>query len=164
MAFSASETESAGEERKYSDFLELPYGIEAYFDYDQARRAALREGKPLLIDFTGHGCVNCREMESRVWSDSRVLSIMKQDYVVCALYADDKMVLPREDWVTTPEGKVLKSLGKINSWFAMTRFNVNAQPYYAILDPATEEHKVPSRGYDLDVEAFLNFLQKGLEQ
>lgn len=163
-AFSASETESSGEVRKYADFLELPYGIEAYFDYDQARRAALREGKPLLIDFTGHGCVNCREMESRVWSDSRVLSIMKQDYVVCALYADDKMVLPREDWVTTPEGKVLKSLGKINSWFAMTRFNVNAQPYYAILDPATEKHKVPSRGYDLDVEAFLNFLQKGLEQ
>ena len=102
-------------------------------------------------------------MESRVWSDPRVLKMMKEDFVVCALYADDKKALPREDWVTTPDGKILKTLGKVNSWFALTRFNVNAQPYYAILDPATEEHKVPSRGYNLDVEAFLAFLKAGLE-
>lgn len=161
---SAAGVSSAGTsgERKYSDFLELPYGIPAYFTYGEARAAAIREGKPLLVDFTGHGCVNCREMESRVWSDPRVLEMMKNDYVVCALYADDKKTVAPEDWVTTPEGKVLKSLGKINSWFALTKFNVNAQPYYAILNPVTEEHKVPSRGYDLDVEAFVSFLQKGL--
>jgi len=148
--------------RKYSDFLELPYGIPAFFDYDEAREYALSVGKPLFIDFTGHGCVNCREMETRVWSDPRALKMMREDYVVCALYADDKKIVDERDWVTTAEGKTLKSLGKINSYFALTRFNVNAQPYYAILDPATEEPKLPSRGYDLDVDAFVNFLQEGL--
>lgn len=149
--------------RRYADFLELPYGIPAFFDYNEARAYAQETGKPLFIDFTGHGCVNCREMESRVWSDPRALRMMKEDYVVCALYADDKKVVDEADWITTESGKVLKSLGKINSHFALTRFNVNAQPYYAILDPATEQHKVPARGYDLDVEHFVNFLQEGLK-
>lgn len=150
-------------QRKYSDFLELPYDIPAFFDYEEARAYANEVGKPLFIDFTGHGCVNCREMESRVWSDSRVLKMMKEDYVICALYADDKKVVDEADWVTTDSGKVLKTLGKINSHFALTRFNVNAQPYYAILDPKTEEHKVPSRGYDLNVAAFVDFLKSGLK-
>lgn len=149
--------------RKYSDFLKLPYGIPAFFDYDEAIADARGSGKPVFIDFTGHGCVNCREMESRVWSDPRALKMLKEDYVVCALYADDKKTVGKEDWVTTEDGKVLKTLGKINSHFALTRFNVNAQPYYAILDPFSEEMKVPSRGYDLDVEAFVDFLRSGLE-
>ena len=149
--------------RKYSDFLKMPYDIPAFFDYSEAREYALSVGKPLFIDFTGHGCVNCREMEARVWSDPRVLKMLMEDYVVCSLYADDKKVVDEADWVTLDNGKVLKSLGKINSNFAATRFNVNAQPYYAILDPETEEHKVPSRGYNLDVEAYLSFLTAGLK-
>lgn len=152
----------SGTDRKYSDFLEMPYGIEAFYDYEQARQYAIREKKPLLIDFTGHGCVNCREMESRVWSDPRVLSMMRNDYVICALFADDKKEVAPEDWVTTSDGKVLKTLGKINSHFALTRFNVNAQPYYAILDPVSEQQKVPSRGYNLNVEEFVDFLKSGL--
>ena len=155
-------TAPSEKERKYADFLEMPYGIEAFYDYEQARQYAIRENKPLLIDFTGHGCVNCREMESRVWSDPRVLSMMKNDYVICALFADDKKEVAPEDWITTDDGKVLKTLGKINSHFALTRFNVNAQPYYAILDPASEQHKVPSRGYNLNVGEFVEFLQSGL--
>lgn len=150
-------------DRKYADFLELPYDIPAFFDYKEARAHAIETGKPLFIDFTGHGCVNCREMEARVWSDPRALRLMKEDYVVCALYADDKKVVDESEWVTTDSGKVLKSLGKINSHFALTRFNVNAQPYYAILDPETEQHKVPARGYDLDVEHFVSFLEDGLK-
>ena len=150
-------------DRKYADFLHLPYDIPAFFDYEEARAYAARVGKPMLIDFTGHGCVNCREMESRVWSDPRVLKLMKNDYVVCSLYGDDKKVLDKEDWVTTPEGKVLKSLGKINSYFVMNRYHVNAQPYYAIIDPVTEKHKVPSRSYNLDVDEYVAFLEKGLE-
>ena len=149
--------------RKYADFLHLPYDIPAFFDYEEARAYALKVGKPLLIDFTGHGCVNCREMESRVWSDPRVLKLMKNDYVVCSLYGDDKKVLDPADWVTTEDGKVLKSLGKINSWFVMKRYHVNAQPYYAIIDPVTEKHKVPSRSYNLDVDQYVAFLEKGLE-
>ena len=150
-------------DRKYADFLHLPYGIPAFFDYDEARAYALKVGKPLLIDFTGHGCVNCREMESRVWSDPRVLKLMKNDYVVCSLFGDDKKVLDPADWVTTDDGKVLKSLGKINSWFVMKRYQVNAQPYYAIIDPVTEKHKVPARSYNLDVDQYVAFLEKGLE-
>src|SRR5574344_260076 len=147
--------------RKYADFLHMPYGIEAFFDYNEAREYAKRVGKPLFVDFTGHGCVNCREMESRVWSDPRVLKLMKDNYVIVALYADDKKEVAKEDWVTLENGKVLKDLGRINSNLAMTKFNVNAQPYYAILNPETEEHIVPSRGYNLDVESFVKFLENG---
>ena len=150
-------------DRKYADFLHLPYGIPAFFDYEEARAYAAEVGKPLLIDFTGHGCVNCREMESRVWSDPRVLKLMKNDYVVCSLYGDDKTILDEKDWVTTDKGKVLKSLGKINSYFVMKRYHVNAQPYYAIIDPVTEKHKVPARSYNLDVDQYVAFLEKGLE-
>ena len=156
--------EGIPQQRKYADFLHLPYDIPAFFDYEEARAYAIRTGKPMLIDFTGHGCVNCREMESRVWSDPRVLRLMKEDYVVCSLYGDDKTVLDPSEWVTTANGKVLKSLGKINSYFVMQRYQVNAQPYYAIIDPVTEEHKVPARSYNLDRDAYVEFLQKGLEQ
>ena len=149
--------------RKYADFLHMPYDIPAFFDYEEARAYAAKVGKPMLIDFTGHGCVNCREMESRVWSDPRVLKLMKNDYVVCSLYGDDKKILDEKDWVTTEDGKVLKSLGKINSYFVMKRYHVNAQPYYAIIDPVTEKHKVPSRSYNLDVDQYVAFLEKGLE-
>ena len=149
--------------RKYADFLHMPYDIPAFFDYEEARAYAAKVGKPVLLDFTGHGCVNCREMESRVWSDPRVLKMMKNDYVVCSLYGDDKKVLDEKDWVTTEDGKVLKSLGKINSYFMMKRYHVNAQPYYVILDPVTEKNKVPARSYNLDVDQYVDFLAKGLE-
>ncbi|MBQ1831674.1 MAG: thioredoxin family protein [Bacteroidales bacterium] len=149
--------------RKYADFLHMPYDIPAFFDYEEARAYAAKVGKPVLLDFTGHGCVNCREMESRVWSDPRVLKMMKNDYVVCSLFGDDKKVLAEKDWVTTEDGKVLKSLGKINSYFMMKRYHVNAQPYYVILDPVTEKNKVPARSYNLDVDEYVTFLEKGLE-
>ena len=149
--------------RKYADFMHMPYDIPAFFDYEEARAYAAKVGKPVLLDFTGHGCVNCREMESRVWSDPRVLKMMKNDYVVCSLFGDDKKVLDEKDWVTTEDGKVLKSLGKINSYFMMKRYHVNAQPYYVILDPVTEKNKVPARSYNLDVDEYVAFLEKGLE-
>ena len=149
--------------RKYADFLHMPYDIPAFFDYEEARAYAAKVGTPVLLDFTGHGCVNCREMESRVWSDPRVLKMMKNDYVVCSLFGDDKKILDEKDWVTTDDGKVLKSLGKINSYFMMKRYHVNAQPYYVILDPVTEKNKVPARSYNLDVDEYVSFLEKGLE-
>ncbi len=146
---------------KYSDFLKIPHDIQGFFDYEEGRQYAMKVNKPLFIDFTGHGCVNCREMEMRVWSDPRVLKMMKEDFVVVALYADDKKVVDKEDWVVTEDGRTLKTLGKINSHFAVQKFNVNAQPYYAIINPFTQEHIVPSQGYNLDVENFLQFLRKG---
>lgn len=153
----------AAQQRRYSDFLEMPYGIEAFYDYEEARAYAVKCGKPLFVDFTGHGCVNCREMETRVWSDPRVVRMLREDFVVCALFADDKTVVEPEYHVTSEDGRVLRTLGRINSHFAMKKFGVNAQPYYTILNPETEEPKVPSRGYNLDVEAYVKFLEKGLE-
>lgn len=148
--------------RKYSDVLHLPHGLEGFFDLEEAVEYAERQNKPVFIDFTGHGCVNCREMEANVWSDPRVLELLSKEYVICALYTDDKMELPSKDWVTTPEGKVLKTLGKINANYAITRFNVNAQPYY-VLQGKRGEILTEPRGYDKDIEAFIAFLQRGLE-
>ena len=110
----ASEVKTSGV--KYGDVLELPHGLEGFFDLDEAKAYADEVGKPLFLDFTGHGCVNCREMEARVWSDPRVLDILRNEYVIVALYADDKLKVAEEDWVTTESGKVLKTLGKINSY------------------------------------------------
>ena len=98
----------------------------------------------------------------RVWSDPRVLELLKNEYVICALYSDDKKVVPESDWVTTDAGKVLKSLGKINSHYALTTYGVNAQPYY-VLQGADGKPLVEPRGYNLDVEAFIAFLKSGIE-
>ena len=147
---------------KYSDVLHLPHGLNGFFDLGEAEEYAAKVGKPIFIDFTGHGCVNCREMEARVWSDPAVLELLRNEYVICALYTDDKMPLPESDWVTTESGKTLKSLGKVNAHYALTRFGVNAQPYY-VLQGTGQEVLVEPRGYDLDVAAFADFLRKGVE-
>ena len=143
--------------------LHLPLGIQGYFSLEEGLEVAKKAGKPVFVDVTGHGCVNCREMESRVWSAPAVLSMLKNDFVVVALYTDDKQKLDKEDWVTDAEtGKVYKDLGRANSYLARTKWNVNAQPNYILLSP-DGEMLVPVRGYDLSVEGFVNFLQSGLE-
>ncbi len=147
---------------KYGDVLELPYGLQGFFDLDEAEAYAKKIGKPLFVDFTGHGCVNCREMEARVWSDERVLDLLRNEYVIVALYADDKLKVAEEDWVTTDTGKVLKTLGKINSYFALKTYGVNAQPYY-VLQGEDGKPLIEPRGYNLDVDAFVDFLQRGVE-
>ncbi len=148
---------------KYSDVLHLPHGLNGFFDLTEAEQYAAEVGKPIFIDFTGHGWVNCREMEARVWSDPAVLELLRNEYVICALYTDDKMQLPESEWVTTESGKTLKSLGKINAHYALTRFGVNAQPYY-VLQGVDGKVLVEPRGYDLDVAAFADFLRKGVEE
>lgn len=148
---------------KYSDFLHLPHGLQGFFDLKEAEAYAAKVGKPIFIDFTGHGCVNCREMEARVWSDPEVLSLLKNEYVIVALYADDKKILPEEDWITTESGKVLKGLGKINSHYALETYGVNAQPYYVLQNPEGDILTTPM-GRNLDVKAFADFLRKGIEE
>ena len=156
-------SETTLENAKYSDFLHLPHGLKGFFDMKEAEAYAAKVGKPIFIDFTGHGCVNCREMEARVWSDPTVQQILRDEYVVVALYTDDKMQLPESDWVVTEGGKTLKSLGKVNANYALTRFGVNAQPYYVLQGKNGEVLGEP-RGYDLSVEGFVNFLRKGVEE
>ena len=143
--------------------LHLPLGLEGYFTLEEGLQAAKESGKPVFVDITGHGCVNCREMESRVWSNPRVLEILKNDYVIVALYTDDKTRLDKEDQITDAQtGKVYKDLGRANSYIARTNWNVNAQPNYVLLS-ADGEMLAPVRGYDLDVDGFIKFLRSGLK-
>ncbi|HIZ86682.1 MAG TPA: thioredoxin family protein [Candidatus Coprenecus pullistercoris] len=157
-----SGTAEAGKAPKYSDFLHLPHGLQGYFELEEARAQAEAAGKPLFIDFTGHGCVNCREMEARVWSDPRVLDILRNDYVIVALYCDDKKEADESDWIS--DGKrTLKTIGKINSHIAYTNYGVNAQPCY-VLEGRGGELLADPRSYNLDVDDFVRFLEKGLEK
>jgi thiol:disulfide interchange protein DsbD len=156
--YSSSEVERAPV--KYDDLLAIPFGIQGYFDYEEALAAAKAQNKPLLIDFTGHGCVNCRKMEENVWSDPQVLARLKNDFVMVALYIDERLELPESEWYTsTFDGKVKKTMGKQNADFQITRFNNNAQPYYVILDPE-ENLLAPPRGYETDVQEFAEFLDE----
>ncbi|MFT5750357.1 MAG: thioredoxin-related protein, partial [Ancylomarina sp.] len=148
---------------KYSDFLHLPHGLQGYFDMDEAKAAAKAQNKPLFIDFTGHGCVNCREMESNVWSDPEVLRRLRDDFVIVAMYVDDKTKLPKEEWiVSTFDGKTKKTLGKKNANYQIEQYNVNAQPYYVLMDNEGQTLHTP-RAYDLDVDAFIKFLDEGIK-
>ena len=143
--------------------LHLPLGLEGYFTLEEGLAASKETGKPVFVDITGHGCVNCREMESRVWSDPRVLEMLRNDFVIVALYTDDKTRLKAEDQVTDAQtGKVYKDLGRANSYIARTNWNVNAQPNYILLSPEGEM-LAPVRGYDLDIDAFIEFLKSGLK-
>ena len=141
--------------------LKLPHGLIGYDNIDDALVVAKATGKRVFVDITGHGCVNCREMEARVWSDPQVLQRLRDDFVIVALYTDDKQKLPEDQWVTTPEGKVLKDVGRVNSYIARSRFGVNAQPNYFILDSAGTVLAGP-RGYDLSIPGFIDFLDRDI--
>ncbi len=151
-------------EPKYSDILHLPHGLEGYFDFEQGLACAKEQGKPLFIDFTGHGCVNCREMEQSVWVNDMVLKRLKSDWVVMALYVDDKTKLPEEEWEPSRyNGKLMKSIGKRNADIQITQFGSNSQPNYILLDTDGKTVLATPRGHDKDVDAFVEFLDEGLK-
>jgi len=157
----AGPVHKANHKAKYADFLHLPHGLEGYFDYDEALEASKREGKPIFVDFTGHGCVNCREMEANVWSDPAVLKRLQEDFIIVALYVDDKKKLPEEEWyVSEYDGKKKKTIGKQNADLQIRKYNVNAQPYYVLLDENGNDLTTPT-AYDLDVNKFVKFLDEG---
>ncbi len=160
-------TQSSNEtcdEPKYADFLHLPHGLKGYFDYKQALACARQQNKPLFIDFTGHGCTNCREMEAVVWSDPQVLERLQNDYVIVALYVDDKTELPESEWYTsTYDNKVKKTIGKQNADLQITNLKNNAQPFYVLLG-TDEKVLVAPYGYDKSVEDFVKFLDEGKEK
>jgi thiol:disulfide interchange protein DsbD len=160
LAASASANETC-DEPLYADFLHLPHGINGYFDYKQALACARQQNKPLFIDFTGHGCTNCREMEAVVWSDPQVLERLQNDYVVVALYVDDKTELPESAWYTsTYDNKVKKTIGKQNADLQITNLKNNAQPFYVLLGN-DEKVLVAPYGYNKSVEGFVKFLDEG---
>ena len=136
--------------------------VEARFrDYDEALAAAKREKKPILIDFTGFGCVNCRKMEAAVWTDPQVADMLMNDYVLVSLYVDDKTPLAEPVEVSDGQGgtRTLRSIGAKWSELQRSRFGTNAQPYYVILDSEGKQ-LAPGRGYDEDVAAFVKFLKR----
>lgn len=163
-AINGEEGVTCDDSPKYSEMLHLPHGIKGYFDYDEAMACAKSQEKPLFIDFTGHGCVNCRKMEASVWSDPRILQMLKEEYVVVALYCDDKTQLPEKEWFNSKfDGRLKKTIGDKNLDFQICTFDNNAQPLYVLLDNQ-EELCAPTVGtLDYDKDAFFEFLKDGLE-
>lgn len=141
----------------------LPLGLTGYHSMEEGYAAAKASGKPVFLDISGLACVNCREMEQRVWSDPKVLSMLKNDFVIVVLYTDDKTKLPEGEWVTTSSGKVLKDRGRVNAWFVRENFGVSAQPNYVLLSPDGKQ-LAPIRGYNTDIDGFVEFLNSGLEK
>ena len=141
----------------------LPLGLTGYHSMEEGYAAAKASGKPVFLDISGLACVNCREMEQRVWSDPKVLSMLKNDFVIVVLYTDDKTKLPESEWITTSSGKVLKDRGRVNAWFVRENFGVSAQPNYVLLSPDGKQ-LAPIRGYNTDIDGFVEFLNSGLEK
>lgn len=160
-----SSADHSGKKKKYADFLHIPHGIDGYFDYEEALAYAKEVKKPLFLDFTGHGCVNCREMEAKVWSDKNVLNRLKEDYIVVSLYTDDKTTLPESEQFYS---KVLKTqvntVGKKFQHLQADRFGTVAQPYYVLLDTKGEVLVSPPIGVEYNIDAYLAYLDKGLSE
>ena len=150
---------------KYSDILKLPYNLKGFFDYNEALNYAKKKNKPILLDFTGHGCVNCRDIESRVWPDGRVRDFLNNKYVLLSLYVDDKTILPENEWYkSTYDSKIKRTIGKQNADFQITRFNNNAQPFYVVIDPFSESIVYKPWGYELNIENYISHLDNGINE
>ena len=146
----------------HSDFLYLPHGLNGYFDYEEGMACAREKNMPVLLDFKGHACSNCKEMEGKVWSDPEVLKRLQNDYIIIALYTDDRTKLPESEWITsTFDGKVKKTLGKKNLDLQISLYSTNTQPFYVLIDTDGNPLAEP-RGHNLDIPAFREWLDKGV--
>ncbi|MBC7381567.1 MAG: thioredoxin family protein [Bacteroidia bacterium] len=146
---------------RFNNLFHLDHGLEGFFDYKQAVAYSKKVNKPIFIDFTGHGCVNCREMEANVWSDPEVLKRLQNDYVILALYVDDKTELPENEWYTSSyDNKEKKTIGKQNLDLELSKYNANAQPYYVLID-SNEKTLAEPKAYDLSIQNFVDFLDSG---
>ncbi len=147
------------------DFNLYGGSVEARFtDYEQGMAAAQAEGKPVIIDFTGFGCVNCRKMEAAVWSDPQVADMLNNQYVLISLYVDDKTPLPQPiEIAENGQQRTLRTVGDKWSYLQRTKFGANAQPFYVLLDDKGQP-LAPSRSYDEDIAAYLQFLRQGLSR
>ncbi len=162
VAIAGNQVSSICETPKYADKLHLPQGLEGYFDYEQGMACARSLGKPVLLDFKGHACSNCKEMESKVWSNPEVFKRLKEEFVIIALYVDDRTQLPENEWITSAlDGKIKKTMGKVNEDFEITRFKTNALPLYVILDNDGNTLNNPM-GHNLNVTEYVNWLDEGI--
>ena len=161
--FSGKSDSGLPKDRKYVELAEhTPLGFETFFDLDEAKAYARQQGKPIFIDFTGKTCANCREMEHYVWPAPEVKRILNEDYVMVSLYCDANTIeLPESDWVTTDNGHTIKSLGQKNLNYQKTAFNMNAQPYYVVIDADGNVLTKENYKYDRDVQKFIDWLNEG---
>ncbi|MCJ8208380.1 thioredoxin family protein [Mucilaginibacter sp. RS28] len=149
--------------RKYAKLFDKPAGQNPFFDYQQGLAYARAMHKPVMIDFTGHACVNCRKMEANVWTDKAVLPVIRDEYVLIQLYVDDKTELPAAEQYTSKfSGKLVRTIGALNSDIQASRFNSNSQPFYVLMDPSTEQPLAEPQGADYDAQSYLKYLNSGL--
>lgn len=145
---------------KYSDFLSLPSGIQGYFDLKEGLACAAQQNKPVLLDFKGHRCANCKKMEKEVFADQRVINYLNDNFIVIGLYVDDDSELPQSEWVVGMDGKEKKTIGKINREYQMSKYKQASQPYFTIID-ASENILIDGVGYMSNPDSFLEWLEKG---
>lgn len=154
-----------GKAHKYTDIFHAPLNLNVFFDYDEGMEYAKKAGKPVMLDFTGHACVNCRKMEASVWSDKDVLRLLNEELVIIQLYVDDKTALPEaEQFVSSFSGKNIRTIGNKWSDFQASKYNANSQPFYVLLNPANEEILVNPIGADYDPKSYYSFLQSAIDR
>jgi thiol:disulfide interchange protein DsbD len=146
---------------KYADKLHLPYNLNGYFDYEQGIACAKEQNKPVFLVFKGHACANCKKMENTVWDQPEVLKMLANNYIVIALYTDDRTTLPESEWKTSSyDGKVLKTMGRLNLDLLMTKYEKNSIPYHVIIEPDGTEMEMD---VTYDNNEFVDFLKKGVK-
>ncbi|MGJ1227536.1 protein-disulfide reductase DsbD family protein [Sphingobacterium siyangense] len=162
----AAPSHNDGKVKKYAEIFHergTPKGFDPYYDYEEALAASKEQNKPVLIDFTGWNCVNCRKMEANVWTDPAVAKLLKEEFIMAELFVDDKTELPaNEQFVSKYSGKKIKTIGNKNSDFQASAFDSNSQPLYVIVD-ASGTVLVPKTGANYNVAEYTAFLQSGID-
>ncbi|MDT8400213.1 MAG: cytochrome c biogenesis protein CcdA [Bacteroidales bacterium] len=150
-------------EPKHAGKFELPYGLTGYFDLEQGLACAKEKNMPVFIDFKGHACSNCKEMEAKVWSDPEVLRRLNNNFVIIALYCDDRTRLPESEWITSSvDGKIKKTIGQINTNYEIEMFGTNTQPLYAITDHEGKPLVEPM-AFNLNIAEYIEWLDEGYQ-
>lgn len=155
---SSNANSAATPPKKYVDKLHVPFGLTAYYDLAEGMAAAKALNKPVMLDFTGHSCANCRKMEEQVWREPEVLKRIKENFVLISLYVDESSELPADEQITNAKGEKIVTLGDKNLEYEITKFGFNAQPLYMFLDLKGEPLSNVKYGYDADVQKFINHL------
>ena len=154
----ASSNNNSVAPKKYIDKLKVPFGLTAYFDLEEGLAAAKALNKPVMLDFTGHSCTNCRKMEEQVWKNEAVLKRLKEDFVLISLYVDESTQLPASEQYTNSKGNKITTVGEKNLDYEITKFGFNAQPLYMFLDLKGNPLSEVKYGYDSDIPKFIEHL------
>lgn len=149
--------------QKYTDMFSMPYKLTAYYDLEEGLACAEKLGKPVFIDFKGHFCSNCKRMEAAVWSDPGVQALLRNEFVIIALYTDDRTKLPEVEWyISEVDGKEKKTIGQQNIDYEITNFQTNTVPLYVIMNSEGEVVNRP-KGTDLDIASYTAWMKEGLK-